>query len=328
MANGDSLDAHPVLARHAAKLRALGYQTTEEVQGALASAQELMARYLDEDLSAQLPKPAAAYAAAAAHDFPLGVTLDAIPAPTFAFAMAAPTAGPLPASVNLIPNMPAIRDQAHRGTCVAHAALAALENLRTAGGTFRGMSEQFLYFNCKRNDGIPTAAGTFLGIAVPLLQRDGCCLETTWPYNPNPVAGNEGQGPPPTNAVAQATTMRIASHLQLAPTAVIDFKRELARGRCIAFSIPVFNSWYQNAAVRSSGDIVLPFPNETVVGGHAMCICGYEDNAAEAAIGGGRFTLRNSWDSAWGTACRFGVGYGTIPYAYISRFGKEAYSIE
>jgi C1A family cysteine protease len=324
MANGDVLESHPALARHAAKLRSLGYNTAEEVAGAAETAYQSLADYLQEDVRGALPRHRGF---ASPQSFPLGVALDAIPAPRLAFSMAAPAAGPLPPSTNLIAQMPPTRDQAHRGTCVAHAALAALENLRTSQSAYNDMSEQFLYWDCKRNDGMPAVEGTFLGVAVPLLQNDGCCFETTWPYNPNPVAGNEGQDPPPPTAPTQASGNTIATFRQLAPTSVRDIKLELVRGRCAAFSIPVFNSWYQNAAVAASGDIVLPFPGEAVVGGHAMCICGYEDSAADEPVGGGRFILRNSW-TPWGTTSRFGPSYGTIPYAYIANFGKEAYSIE
>jgi C1A family cysteine protease len=323
---GNPIEAHPVLQRHAQKLRALGYADVDTVAGALAGASATMIDYLGEDVSAALQGGVQGFQAS--RHFELGVALDRIPSVRAAFAMPAPAAAPLPASVNLIPHMPPIRDQANRGTCVAHAALAALENLRTLQGAFSDMSEQFLYWDCKQHDGIPTQPGTWLGVAIPLLLTDGCCREVTWPYNPSPIVGNEGQGPASAPASAEAPTLRIARYQTLAPTSVIDIKRELVRERCVPFSIPVFDSWYRNNAVVTSGDIVLPFPGEAVVGGHAMCICGYRDDPADDGIGGGRFLLRNSWDSAWGTACVHGTGYGTIPYAYISRFGKEAYSIE
>jgi C1A family cysteine protease len=114
----------------------------------------------------------------------------------------------------------------------------------------------------------------------------------------------------------------------LPPTSVPHLKAELARGRCVAFSVPVFDSWYRNnPGVERSGDIMMPFPGERGDGGHAMCIVGYRDDAAEEAIGGGRFLLRNSWGSTWGTENPNGPGYGTIPYAYLTQYGKEAYSV-
>jgi C1A family cysteine protease len=100
----------------------------------------------------------------------------------------------------------------------------------------------------------------------------------------------------------------------------------LASGRCVAFSIPVFNSWYNhNPTVESTGDITNPLPGEGVVGGHAMAMIGYQDSP-DPGLGGGRFLIRNSWPN-WGTTSAHGVGYGTIPYSYIDRFGREAYAL-
>ena len=257
--------------------------------------------------------------------YSLGVAIDRIPHLTEAPDLALPAAAP-PANVSLVPGMPPIRNQGTRGTCVAHAALAMYEHQLNTQAAFQDLSEQFLYWNCKRNDGIPNEEGTWLAVAVPLLQRDGCCLETTWQYQPNPISGNEGQGPPPGGAQLEALTFRVPSVKQLSPTSVDDIKNELAGGRCVAFSIPVFNSWYRSTWVAFTGDITMPVPGEIRVGGHAMCLVGYTD-LPNLGLGGGRFILRNSWGTNWGTNSSLGPGYGTIPYAYIAKMGTEAYSI-
>ena len=331
MAN-ERLADHPALALHSRKLRALGYKTVDQVAAAARVAGRAMTAFLGADISGALPPappPGPMGVAPQETAFPLGVALDRIPAPMMAFALSMPPAAAgLPAATSLVANMPAIRDQGEtRGTCVAFASLAALENLRMSQGQFRDMSEEFLYWDCKANDGAPQTYGTWIGVAMPLLQRDGCCLESTWPYDPTTIDGNHGHNPPPDSALAEAPTMKIATFQQLPPTSIADIKSELVRGRAVAFSIPVFG-WYDNTDVRLSGDIVLPFPGEAVQGGHAMCICGYQDSADDDAVGGGRFIIRNSWGTRWATSSAQGAGYGTIPYSYISSFGTEAYSIE
>lgn len=81
--------------------------------------------------------------------------------------------------------------------------------------------------------------------------------------------------------------------------------------------------------VTRTGEILNPIPGEQEVGGHAMCFVGYEDIPGEPDLGGGKFYLRNSWDSYWATHPVLATpGYGTIPYSYIARFGAEAYSID
>jgi C1A family cysteine protease len=210
---------------------------------------------------------------------------------------------------------------------VAHAALSAYEHYLTVNGAYQDMSEQFLYWNCKQHDGIPNQEGTWLEIAIPLLHRDGVCLEATWNYNPTPIPANEGQGPPPTGARLEALSFRPAAYRQLAASSVGDIKAELAAGRCVAFSVPVYNVSFFNKNTIDTGDIIMPPPNTVVAGGHAMCFCGYEDIPANPGLGGGRFILRNSWNGTWGVNSPYGSGYGTIPYAYIAKFGMEAYSV-
>jgi Papain family cysteine protease len=325
----------PELTAHVTALKALGYRSKEEVLGVARAAGPALSSYLGTDaaslLTALEPQGGAPAAVTVHRRHPLGVQLDSIPAPKFAFSLPMAAVAPvaLPPSVDLFVDMPPPLDQGDRSTCVAFAALAVVENRDTHANAYQQMSEQFLYWLCKQNDSIPTLPGTYLAVAFPQLQSYGCCLDATWNYVAQVVVGNESQGPPPATAAADAATHRISAFNQLSPTSVADIKRELANGHCVAFSIPVFNSWYLNPVVESTGDIMNPLPGETVVGGHAMAIFGYQDTAvpeADPGLGGGHFLIRNSW-SNWGGASAHGAGYGTIPYSYLARLGKEAYSL-
>ena len=50
----------------------------------------------------------------------------------------------------------------------------------------------------------------------------------------------------------------------------------------------------------------MPAKTESVLGGHAVLIAGYDDATQ-------RFLVRNSWGTNWGM-----TGYFTIPYAYFT----------
>jgi hypothetical protein len=340
----------PALQDHLTQLHALGYATLDEFANAANIIPKQLSAYLGADavalinslripVEAPSPREAAILSQAT---YSLGVALDRIPRSVVAWdsvyaaairAAAAPPPAALPTSTNFVSDFLPIKDQGERGTCVAYASGAALEQYQfTNTGAKVAYSEQFTYWNCKQNDGNPNSVGTWLGVAFPLLKKDGCCLATTWPYVGTIIPGNESQAPPPANAGTQASGFRIPGFNNLAPTSVTSIKAELLRRRAVSFTIPVYNSWYLSAAVRLSGNIIMPTPGEAVTGGHAMCIVGYTDSTEDALVGGGRFIIRNSWNSQWGM--RFKLpngtpqpGYGTIPYAYISHDCIEAYSI-
>jgi C1A family cysteine protease len=328
------LASFPSLQNYVGRLQSLGIGTLESLTGAAQVARPELEAFLGTSIDGlldQIPVAAAAIPQQALNtiqnaDYPLGVAIDQIPHLEIAPALLSSAGAAPPASVDLVSQMPTIRNQAQRGTCVAFAALAAYEHALGTSGAMQDLSEQFLYWNCKRSDGSSSQEGTWLGVAFPLLQRDGCCPEGIWPYVPTPIAGNEGQAPPPGGAQLQALTFRMSGFQQLSATSVADIKARLAAGRCVSFSIPVFNSWYRSPNVAYSGDITNPIPGEVRVGGHAMCLVGYIDSPQDTAIGGGRFILRNSWDTTWGLASPHGAGYGTIPYSYIARLATEAFS--
>jgi C1A family cysteine protease len=204
------LDEAPIPAEHRAALKRLGYLSVEQVLSAAATepARIRMNNYLKADVTKALaavgqrpPLRLSAKAQAATYTF--GARLKqpvkaVMPQVNLAAAAYVPTErraalpkaaafGSVP-DVNLEPEMPPVRDQAYRGTCVAHAAVADFEHYLISNGDAErdtiDLSEQFLYWNCKQHDGEPSEEGTMLSVAMPLLVTDGCCLETTWPYNP------------------------------------------------------------------------------------------------------------------------------------------------
>lgn len=232
-----------------------------------------------------------------------------------------PATHPLPERVDLHQRFAAVRNQGQRGTCVAHACAAVREFLTGEQSASSNFSEQFLYWACKKHDLIP-GEGTFIRVGMNRLEFDGIPDESAWPYNPHPIAGNEGQDPPPAGAVEQAGQNKIQSSTSLAANNVATLQQALADGSPIAFSVPVYSGWFAEPT-HSSGDVRLPLPGEKVEGGHAMCMVGYEVDAA--VPGGGYFLVRNSWGPGWGRDNPVAAGHARIPFAFISQYGKSAY---
>ena len=75
----------------------------------------------------------------------------------------------LPISVNLIPYMSSIRNQASRGTCVSFTLTALNEYILRRRGRVRDLSEQHLYYEIKLIDGASSGCGTWQVRAVNAL---------------------------------------------------------------------------------------------------------------------------------------------------------------
>ncbi|MBB5055473.1 hypothetical protein HDF16_000142 [Granulicella aggregans] len=322
---------------------ALGYHTVEQVLSVL----QLFGHELDERLGlpvsqiiaeqfAGIAPPQAPFAVRSARyrhgarlRQPAQAILPAALPPPPATAAALPSANPGDADVNLIPEMQAIRDQAYRGTCVGFASVACLEHaLFKSRRDQIALSEQFAYWNDKQHDGISNQPGTFLEYAMPLLQTDGTCLDNTWPYVRNDIAGNEGQDPPPAGAATEALSYRATAVNMLDCADISQIKAELDQGRCVAVAVAYFRDSWETDEIRNSGRVTLPFPGTVTHEGHAVCLVGYQDLPDDAPNGYGRFLLRNSWNGYWAVAGEFGVGYGSMPYSYLTTYGHEAYSLE
>ena len=79
----------------------------------------------------------------------------------------------------------------------------------------------------------------------------------------------------------------------------------LATGFPFVVGFTVYTS-FESQQVAQTGVVPMPdLQNETVLGGHAVLVVGYDDSEQ-------RFILRNSWGPGWGMA-----GYFTMPYAYL-----------
>lgn len=63
---------------------------------------------------------------------------------------------------------------------------------------------------------------------------------------------------------------------------------------------------FETLAVENTGLVPYPASNESLLGGHAVMIVGYDDSTQ-------RFTCQNSWGKKWGDR-----GFFYMPYAYLS----------
>ena len=287
-----------------------------------ALARELLDR-IPEDTAAALQAP---------FDFATGALLEEAPLEAGLLSLArAGKVAALPAEWSLVDQMPAVVDQGRRGTCVACAATGVHEWYQRRTGRPDPLSIQHLYYRCKQRDE-HDGAGTYISLAVRILDELGQCPEAAWPYHPWIVPGNEGQGPPPPGAARVATEWRVALPYAVDGQDLASVKLLLAGfevggtrlpGRPLLFGVPLFGS-IGGDSTRRTGKVLMPFPGDRRRGGHAMALVGYRDGDGP---GGGCFILRNSWGLGWGSENPDGAGHGHLPYAYLERYcGRDVYA--
>jgi len=131
-----------------------------------------------------------------------------------------------------------------------------------------------------------------------VLRKLGAPPEDDWPYD---IAKFRDR--PPQLTMDDAADYRIASYHRIHN--VIEIKQALVLNRPVVIGIAIFES-FESLDVARSGAV--PIPNqdrERYLGGHAVCVVGYNDDTQ-------RFLLKNSWSTAWGMK-----GYFTLPFGFF-----------
>ena len=245
-----------------ARLRELNVTTAEEVVAlaAVRGGAGGMARFLDipeEELTARVDairdSLSARSVAAMEQPYATPLGLGALRPPATARSAApgpferAQTAA-LPAAVNMIARLRPVQNQGQRGTCVSFACTALNEDFEgrwlTEPGGAPDLSEQCLYRRCKEHDGEPQAEGTRVAVGMSCLVRYGQATEACEAYNPNPPTNQPG--PHGARCAVESPQHKLSGLLRLHERSVPDIKGALADDRLVAFSIPVYASWYES----------------------------------------------------------------------------------
>jgi len=151
------------------------------------------------------------------------------------------------------------------------------------------------------------SAGTQVGNALNIAQRYGCVLESDLP-----MSGSLWQGRSEA-FYAKAATLRIASYHSLGTNLVV-WKKWLSSNGPILTRLGVDATWDNATATKG---VLGKYQPNTVRGGHAVCIVGYNSQG---------FIVRNSWGENWGDK---GFAYASQDYtlATFAAPGGEAYGV-
>lgn len=216
------------------------------------------------------------------------------------FPCLAGTKSPYPTKVDLrepaSPQMwPGIFDQGTLGSCVANAWSAAMYYALAKEHAPLILSRLFLYYNAR--GGIAEDTGTTIREGIKSVANLGDCKETTWPYDLSKWTLK-----PAPAAFSEAIKRKQIEYSRL--VTLDDMLHCLAGGFPIVYGMSVYGPFEE----LDGRHFVLPMPSpaDEYLGGHALCIVGYDRTAKH-------FIVRNSWGTDWGQN-----GYFMLPFAYAT----------
>jgi C1A family cysteine protease len=107
--------------------------------------------------------------------------------------------------------------------------------------------------------------------------------------------------------LADASNHKITSFQQIPQNAnlVATIENALANNQPVLYAFLVYQS-FESQATDTTGIVTLPKAGEQILGGHEVCIVGYNSTTQY-------FTIMNSWGTSWGDK-----GFCYFPYAYIT----------
>lgn len=207
----------------------------------------------------------------------------------------------MPASFSLV--MPAVQNQGSEGACVAFAAtyIRASENYYRTG-IMIPLSPEYLFNQTKSST---SCSGSAIIIALNFLQSNGVCTWASMPYS----WVNGCSLLPNAQQTAEAANYRIKGYTSIPASDITAIKTALLGKHPLIIQVAADNE-FTNA---TSGFVWRV--NGSVVGYHAITICGWDD-------GKNAVQIINSWGTGW---CD--NGYGWIDYSLLSKVSSNPIQI-
>lgn len=246
-----------------------------------------------------------------------------------------PDTAELPRNIDLRTACPAIFNQGELNSCTANVGVAAymmLHNIDTE------LSRLYLYYKERSFEGtIDYDAGATMRSIGKALHKSGICTENLWPY----VVENYDEKPSD-HADTNASTHKITAYKKIFN--YLGIKQYIAKNNLpVMIGMEVYQS-FEYESVSNTGIVPLPGENETLLGGHAVLVVGYDDDFRKTTNGSdqsekvdsitnnpnhneddtsGYFIVRNSWGKEWGDD-----GYFYLPYSFVSKYAFDFWVIE
>ncbi len=186
---------------------------------------------------------------------------------------------------------PEVYDQGSLGSCTANAICSAYmydSDMRD----FK-CSRLFLYYNERVIENtVDYDAGASIRDGMKVINSIGVTPENDYPYLINHFTER-----PSDMAYSDAGKHKGITYERVNPN-VNDFKVVLNSGFPVIFGFSVPSS-FEELYISQTGVMKRPEPLESIIGGHAVVACGYDDNMTENGTTG-YILVKNSWGQAWG----------------------------
>ena len=205
-------------------------------------------------------------------------------------------------SVDLSPEGPKeIYNQGHLGSCTSNAIAFAYEfdEYKQDEPVKFTPSRLFIYYNEREIEGtINEDNGASIRDGIKSINKIGVCPEDKWPYDISKFTEK-----PKYECYEIAKNHRSVQYKRVQQK-IDQLKSALSNGFTIIFGFIVYES-FESEETAETGIVTMPTEKEQVLGGHAVCIVGYDDSKQT-------FKIRNSWGEKWGDN-----GYCYFPFEYI-----------
>lgn len=218
----------------------------------------------------------------------------------------------LPSFVDLRSGCSAIVDQGNLGSCTSNAIVSGLREhilINDKKILSLRLSRIYHYWWERYLEGTENEdSGATLRDGMKVLNKYGVCTEETRPY-----IIDDFEAAPSEKENQEALNYTIPAYERL--LSVDDIKHAIFNNNVVVFSISLHTSF--ETKTKEDGIVHMPCLFEKVLGGHAMCIVGYNDNFLN-----GCFIVRNSWGDSFGDN-----GYCYMPYKMYKYF-MDAWTVK
>jgi C1A family cysteine protease len=173
---------------------------------------------------------------------------------------------------------------------------------------FTHLSRLFIYYNTRAEYGsITEDEGMFLRDGLKSLAKFGVCAESLWPYDLDKFDDR-----PTEQCYEDAKKRKIFKYEKL--ISIYYIIQVLNDNKPVVFGMEIYDSFMDlNERIST---VNFPSRKENSLGGHAMCMVGYDLDKR-------LFLAKNSFGTSWGDN-----GYCWIPFEYINQEGYDIWTFD